>query len=141
MTKLLKLKIILLILLLIPVVFYSYLNWYQNKDFIKDRMFIEEGTLTNEGVTIIIYDDDKSNLYGSWYVIQKKEIGVWKDIEPIKIFDWTLEGYAAINGKIVMDVNWTGYYGKLEKGKYRLVKEAGTKKEKGKFIIVEFVIE
>lgn len=103
-------------------------------------MTIKEGTLTNEGVIVIITDDDNTNLYGEWFRIDKNINGKWNELKG-NSNDWTLQGYATNeNGKLELQQSWEHIYGKLDTGKYRLVKEAGTKK-KGQYIEVEFSIE
>lgn len=119
---------------------FSLLIGCQNKND-NNTMIIKDGTLTNEGVTIIINDNDNTNLYGEWFRIDKKENGKWNELKGINNNDWTLQGYATDeNGKLELEHNWSHIYGKLGKGNYRLVKEAGTNKE-GKYITVEFSIE
>lgn len=106
-----------------------------------NQMIIKDGTLTNVGVTVIITDKDNTNLYGEWFRIDKKVNGKWNELKGFNNNDWTLQGYATDeNGKLELEHNWEHIYGKLEKGTYRLVKEAGTNK-KGQYIMVEFSIE
>ncbi|MCH5167052.1 MAG: hypothetical protein J1F35_04080 [Erysipelotrichales bacterium] len=109
-------------------------------------MTIKEGTLTRSGATIIITDTtSRDNIYGSEFKLDKKENDRWQEMEII--FDgnyaWTSKGYMVDkNNKLEMNVDWEWLYGKLEDGKYRLVKKTSEPGEGTEHhITVEFEIK
>jgi len=109
-------------------------------------MTIKEGTLTRTGATIIITDlSGKDNVYGNWYRIDKKENGIWQELDIIfeGNYGCNLIGYSPNeNNQLEMDVNWEDLYGKLESGEYRLVKETSIPLENQKYYFsVEFVLK
>lgn len=94
-------------------------------------MTIENNSLTPTSATLIIKDNNKYNnenegfWFGKWYRIDKynKKNKEW---EELQIKDNILFDDLPMRGKyriLTMDMNWEIYYGKLEKGKYRIVKE------------------
>lgn len=88
-------------------------------------MAIKEGTLTNEGATVIITDkNEKKYSYSSWFIIEKKQNGNWVKLELLNPKDTVGEiGIVRDNEEVVeMNINWTDQYGKLSPGEYRLVK-------------------
>lgn len=102
-------------------------------------MIIKNKTLTKTGATIIITDlSGNDNTYGESYRIDKNENGKWKELKPIiKDYAWNLVGYTVDeNNKLELEHNWEWLYGKLENGKYRLVKDVNNK-----YISVEFEID
>lgn len=90
-------------------------------------MEIKEGTLTEEGVTIIITDYSGNKYsYGTWFKIEKYENGNWIELNFIHdniAFNSIAYG-TDINGKLELTHDWSYMYGKLPSGKYRLVKDA-----------------
>ena len=109
-------------------------------------MTIKEGTLTISGATIVITDTtSRDNIYGSEFRLDKEENGRWQEMEII--FDgnyaWTSKGYMVDeNNKLEMKVDWVWLYGKLEDGKYRLVKKTSEPGEGVEhYITVEFEIK
>lgn len=138
--------LIFLIVVLIGLCLYIFLPLIEEDDYNKSVMTIKEGTLTNTGATVIIKDDDIENTYGEWYRIDRKVFDKWYTLES-HIKDWILIGYhASYDHQLELEISWENNYGKLSKGKYRLVKEAGTKERKNnkkekKYICVEFEIE
>ena len=131
----------------------KYGSWFMKynirKDLNQDKnisMTIKEGTLTNTGATIIITDTTgKDNVYGNWYRIDKKENGIWQELDIIfeGNYGCNLIGYSPNeNNQLEMDVNWEDLYGKLESGEYRLVKETSIPLENQKYYFsVEFVLK
>lgn len=102
------------------------------------KIEIKEGTLTRSGATIVITDLGKNKTsFGDSYLIEKKVFNKWKTLK-CKNEWWTMQGYHAnpdMNNQLIMTVNWENNYGKLSKGKYRLLKDIN-----GKYIAVEFTI-
>ena len=105
-------------------------------------MTIKEGTLTNEGATVIITDkNEKKYNYGRWFIIEKKQNGNWVKLELLNPQD-TVYGIAIERGNeevVEIDVNWTEQYGKLSPGEYRLVKSFESNGEL-KYCSTEFTI-
>ena len=99
---------------------------------------IKEDTLTNTSATIIITDlSGNQNTYGEWFRIDKKEYGKWKEVKKIGEAWFVLIGYMVDeNYQLELEQNWKDIYGKLEPGKYRLVKEVNNE-----YISVEFKID
>lgn len=108
-------------------------------------MRIKDGTLTNAGTTIIITDTtNRNNIYGEEYRIDKYVDNNWVPLIPIiDNYAWTSKGYTKDeNNELVFNINWEWLYGKLNNGKYRIVKST-SKPVEGTvhYITVEFVIE
>lgn len=105
-------------------------------------MTIKEGTLTNEGATVIITDkNEKKYDYGRWFIIEKKQNGEWVKLELLNPQD-TVYGIAIERGNeevVEMNINWTEQYGKLSPGEYRLVKSIDDNGEL-KYFSTEFTI-
>lgn len=106
-------------------------------------MTIKDGTLTRTCATIIITDlSNKNNTYGIAYRIDKKENGKWESLKTIdgkkwNEVNWNLKGYEIDeNNQLEFEYNWEDLYGRLENGKYRLVKSIDNQ-----FFSVEFIIE
>lgn len=97
---------------------------------------IKNGTLTEEKAVIIIKGINECD---ELYKIDKYEDEKWKEVK--EIIDDYESNYPLHtrneNGQIELDINWSSRYGKLEKGKYRIVKELA----KGKYNSVEFTID
>jgi len=95
-------------------------------------MTIREGTLTRTGATIIITDySDNNYIYGSSFRLDKKENGVWIELENIcDNCAFNAMGYGVDKaGKLVMEQHWGRMYGSLENGTYRIVKDAFPKSD------------
>lgn len=115
---------------------------YETDELDKIDMTIEEGSLTSTSATVIIKDLSGYNtIYGSTFIIEKYENGIWVEVEK------TGENYAFnsmayhvdINNILRMEHNWSHMYKPLKKGKYRLVKDIITTKKE--YISVEFTID
>lgn len=113
-------------------------------------MTIEKDTLTRTSATIIISDYEKeTNVYGEFYRIDKKENGEWKEVKKAHDnYDFNdMAYYVDEDGKLEFKCNWEYIYGKLEKGKYRLVKstfpniDRAITDEDISYFSVEFTIE
>lgn len=141
-----KYRILFLIIIIIFTLFLClFASYFDNnlKAFEIDEnvsMIIKDGSLTNKGATLIITDKTKqNNIFGEWYAIFKLVNKKWKKLdylinEPI---GWLPVGYSTdSNGELIMDVNWENLYGRLKKGKYRIVKKVNQK-----YIFTEFDIE
>ncbi len=107
-------------------------------------MSIREGTLTKKGATIIITDtSNRENIYGEFYAIQKHENNGWINLEPINDMAFNSIGYQVDkNNTLELKVDWEYYYGKLEKGTYRILKNTSEPGEATEhYITAEFTIE
>ena len=108
-------------------------------------MTIKEGTLTKTGATIIIKDiSNKNNTFGEEYRIDKYENNEWKELDAVVKgnYGWNSIGYHVDkNNKLELTINWEWLYGKLEKGKYRLVKNISELKNEKQTFSVEFEIK
>lgn len=109
---------------------YANLTTEQINELVKDRsvdnvsLQIKEGTLTREGVTIIIADkNDYPYVYSENYTLEKLENGEWKVLEPTTLDSRDLGHKANNEGIVEMDINWKQGYGELENGKYRISKQ------------------
>ena len=80
-----------------------------------------------DGAVIVIMDDNVSPY--SWtpiYNLQKKVNGKWEDLElknPENSIFPEIQ-YNNVTGIMEQSLIWSNKYGKLEKGEYRIVKEA-----------------
>ena len=107
-------------------------------------MAIKENTLTNTGATVIITDtSNRDNIYGNSYKIEKKENGVWIELKPKNDMFFTDIGYVVgEDHTLEFDINWEYFYGKLESGEYRILKDT---REAGEgvnhYITAEFMIK
>ena len=99
---------------------------------------IKSGTLTRQGVTIIITNNSDSTIgYGEWFRVDKKLADKWVKAEIINkdyIFDAIgimLQARKSVEEKI----DWSDIYGTLSNGQYRFVWRFD-----GKYIATEFSI-
>ena len=78
------------------------------------------------GAKLEIKNDNSTEvIYGEAYQIQKLENGSWENVKPIAenmVFPMIGMGIASKETEYI-DIDWNDYYGKLENGKYRIVKE------------------
>ena len=107
----------------------------------KVKMTIKEGTLTRNGATVIIHDDNENPyIYGNDYLIYRMEENEWKLVEPIDP-DYIVDAIALMvdpnTHEIEFDTDWSKVFGELENGRYMLVKELDYQD----YITVEFNIE
>lgn len=106
-------------------------------------MSIKENTLTNTGATVIITDfSDRENIYGSSYKLEKEENGIWKELVPKKDLFFNCIGYlVGEDHTLELKVNWEYAYGKLDSGKYRIIKDTSEPGEGTEhYITAEFEI-
>ena len=91
------------------------------------RMDLVDGTLTSTSATIRITDYSRGKYtYGSLYRIDEYKDGEWREVKSICdncAFD-LMAYYPDVNGHLEFKLNWNRIYGKLKKGKYRIVKDA-----------------
>ena len=112
-------------------------------------LFVKTDTLTPKGATFIIKNNSKENyIYGADYEIQIKNDEEWKDIELEQPLVWNSLAYTLISrGQREINIDFTYGYGKLSKGRYRLVKkvfkESDVPVDESKYqrVYVEFEVE
>lgn len=117
----------------------------------KVRMEIKEGTLTNAGATVAIYDDNEYHFaYHEQFSIERKENNQRKEV-PYFIPEDNESGVLPLfdmigvkpkeENPIEMEQNWTRIYGELPQGEYRLIKSVSTYNGDQQPFYVEFTIE
>ncbi len=108
---------------------------------------IKDGTLSKSGATIIIKDENKMPYRYSkkWYSIEKKNNGKWENLNEKK--DMIISNEEDIptlyHQTVEFTINWTEYYGELEKGIYRIAKKTYTaaSNDESEYIYTEFEIK
>lgn len=84
-----------------------------------------EETISNTSVEILITDNNEDKYgWGVDFRVQEKIDGEWKDLEYISDdVSWIAIAYLISEGnQLTLKVNIEEYYGKLDKGIYRIVK-------------------
>ena len=108
----------------------------------KVKMEIIEDNASNNGLTVKINDSSKNQyLYGEDYRILKSFDGFYHDIDVENELSFNSIGYTNKND-LVFKIDWSGTYGKLSKGKYRLLKKViDTETNLDYLISVEFEVK
>ena len=104
---------------------------------------IKDGTLTNEGTTVILKNDtDKLLRYTEEYYVEVKQDNDWYNINAVLTFTEPLWGLEPHEEKEI-NLNWEYGYGKLPTGKYRIVKNVYFENEKDQkfYVSAEFNID
>ena len=112
-------------------------------------MHIKEGTVSSTGMTVVLENKtDKHISYGDPYTLEKNMDGKWFEVADILDGNY---GFNDIGYKLPpsraneWEVDWQWLYGKLDKGKYRLVKYVLDFRQAGDFdryyLAVEFEIQ
>lgn len=133
--------IILVMVLIVGVILLNKDNTIKNNtvkvsEFDGVSIEIKEGTLSKTGATIIITDlSGNQNYYGEWYQIDIKVNNKWKKLISNDTWYNLMALTVGEDNIIEFEINWENTYGKLEKGKYRLIKEINND-----YIGVEFEI-
>ena len=108
----------------------------------KVNIKIKEGTLTNEGATIVITDkNDNPISWGVDFLVELKNGEQW-ELVPQKGEVMWIEIAMIPNENGITEINckWTEMYGKLENGTYRIVKNSYSPKY-DKIYSEPFIIE
>lgn len=93
-----------------------------NYDISKVKIEVLKDTITNTSVEILITDNNGMS-WGESYRIQVKENNKWKEVEPISDLRFIEIAYNLDeNNQLKQKIKWEEFYGKLEKGTYRIVK-------------------
>lgn len=107
-------------------------------------MEIKKGTLSDKGLTVVITDtSNRENIYGSFYKVEKYKDNEWVELnsKTPMVFN-EMAFYPNEEHKVEFDINWLAYYGRLNSGKYRLVKSTNFRAEGTQhFITAEFNIK
>lgn len=83
---------------------------------------VEEESVTSEsGVFYLKNLTEKSMITGAEYFLQKKQLGKWVDMEPLVPQDFIAEAILVMP-QARLNVDWSGAYGSLPKGTYRMIK-------------------
>ena len=120
-----------------------------------DGITLENKNVTKSGATVIVTDlTGLNNGYTTWRIIQKFDNNEWKTVprkppEEGVVYTQTTPVYSVDeNGILEFNYNWTGWYGDLEKGKYRIVIEvyleyfnSSNSENEAKYLATEFVID
>ena len=132
------LEIIILIIIVIVIAFIFYLKKYTNNtDIMVNNLekpsydnknvtiTILTETITEDSVEILITDNRGNFSWGDYFKVQTKTNDNWEDLKLIK--DNSISRALAYkldkNNQLKMKINYSEYYGKLEKGIYRIAKE------------------
>ena len=96
-----------------------------NRD--KEKVTIEvlSDSVSQNGLTIVITDKNEHPYgWGKSYKIQQKSGDEWKDLIPITEMYFEEIAYVLDeNGQYKQNIDWSKFYGELEKGIYRVVKD------------------
>lgn len=92
-------------------------------------MEIKEGTLTNKGATVVITDlSGNENTYNNEFRLDRKKNGRWHKMvkeDPVIVTPGATGKDE--NNKVEIELNFETYYGIIEDGHYRIVKEINDK--------------
>lgn len=119
-------------------------NIVENKDIFKNdylsnvKMTIKDGTLTREGVTLIITDtNDIPHTYEEAFILYVEDNGKWNILEQINYATFNSIAWSIKDGTLEMPTNWSSIYGELKDGRYKLRKRVTT----NQYIYVDFEIK
>ena len=87
---------------------------------------VEEGSVTAEGMRYTITNDTDGELtFGAEYRLERKGLLGWRHLwENFLPAGWDAVGYfVSPRGTSTEDFSWTGRYGELSPGTYRMVRE------------------
>ena len=108
---------------------------------------IKDGTLTNVGATFIFENNSNQTLgYGESYHLEIKNDNSWHILKTINDAVFIMPLYLLqSNESIELHIDWENFYGSLESGEYRLIKDVcfikGDEMTDNFNIGVEFIIE
>lgn len=86
---------------------------------------VKERSLTETKATLIIENNtNRDYIYGDPFIIEKEMNGKWSELSPINELSFNLPAFS-LNAKqaIEIEIDWEYGYGKLNPGKYRIVKD------------------
>jgi hypothetical protein len=106
---------------------------------------VKPESLSYEGLTVVLKNHlDKEVIYGDSYRVEKQENGTWVKLDVTDSMGFNAIGYALPAGDTKeQPIDWGQYYGKLERGHYRLIKDIvlSTASEPGGFKSAEYYVE
>ena len=102
-----------------------------------------DDTLTTAGASFTLRNEDEFTLEtGAWFLIEVKVNGKWRDIQ--RSTQGPLDALILPSGDdFVFDIDWSGSYGELPAGDYRLIKEFSNDDEdphENYYVACEFTI-
>ena len=110
----------------------TYVDIEKNKEDKKEDeisdvvMTIKEGTLSKEGVTVVLKNNiDKDYTYGPDFYVEKYDDGSWKQVSTLTgdPLSWNAIAYPLkANDSVELTLNFKSTYGELSEGKYRVIK-------------------
>lgn len=141
-----------IVLLFIAILFYNVfkISLLDGKsDYIIENelisMKVKSDTLTNTGARFIIYNNSEYECtYGNPFTLEKKENGSWYKMKNINDLVFNMPAFSVpVGGSVEMNISWEVFYGALESGTYRIVKDVTIQSEPNEEIVVaaEFTIE
>lgn len=142
-----------LLITIICVFFIIALIWYINSNVGNKSKYdvssnlvimeVKEGSLTNTKATLIMTNHTNDNYtYGNPYFIEKEKDGTWYELKTINDLFFTMPAFELkANSSVEFEIDWEYGYGKLESGKYRIIKDVSNSKGERIYIAAEFTIE
>ena len=96
-----------------------------NRDKEKVTIAVLTDTVTPTGATIVVTDKNEDFYgWGKSYKVQQKVNNEWKDLKPRTEMVFEEIAYSLDkHGQFTQNIDWTRFYGELEKGTYRIVKD------------------
>lgn len=149
MKKYLKHLIIAILLIVAIIIIWLIFN---NDDYGKKELSIngvsmslkDETLASYTGATFILKNDNNIDMiYGDSYTIEVEKDGKWEKFDVEGDFNDIAHNLKAKSSKEIT-INWENIYGKLELGKYRLIKKISYEKEKDNYetfyVNAEFIL-
>lgn len=149
MKKYLKHLIIAILLIVAIIIIWLIFN---NDDYGKKELSIngvsmslkDETLASYTGATFILKNDNNIDMiYGDSYTIEVEKDGKWEKFDVEGYFNDIAYNLKAKSSKEIT-INWENIYGKLELGKYRLIKKISYEKEKDNYetfyVNAEFIL-
>lgn len=139
MKKYLKHLIIAILLIVAIIIIWLIFN---NDDYGKKELSIngvsmslkDETLASYTGATFILKNDNNIDMiYGDSYTIEVEKDGKWEKFDVEGDFNDIAYNLKAKSSKEIT-INWENIYGKLEPGKYRLIKNISYEKEKDNYV-------
>ena len=86
---------------------------------------IKNDSISNAGLDLTLVDKkNKIGHYDDWYKIEKFRYMTWTDVDMIRENE---KDFYSNSEDLNMSINWEDSYGKLEPGKYRIIKRVKLK--------------
>lgn len=86
-------------------------------------MSIKEGSLSNDGATIIIDNKTENTFnYSDNYWIEQNIKGTWYKLKQNPVNVRVMDSKSILKDTIELSINWKQLYGALKSGKYRIIK-------------------